>query len=135
MELFLAAAVLKLRFDSAVGQLTTEQLFDMPLTSKTPGKSLDDIAKSINAELKQASEESFVATSHNPAKTALQNKLDVVKAVILHKQEEAARRASANQRAEQRQFLLDLLDRKRTDELSNLSAEEIQARLNALGTE
>ena len=51
----------KLRFTSAAGLLSTEDLWDLPLTSATGKANLDDIAKALNRRLKDAEEVSFVA--------------------------------------------------------------------------
>lgn len=131
-DIFERAARAKFRFPSTKGDLNTEQLYDLPLTSKTVGFSLDDVAKRINADLKAATEESFVAVATNPARGELTAKLDVVKAVIAYKIAENERRRTAANKAAEKQFLLDLLDKKRGDALGELSIEEIQARLNAL---
>ena len=48
------------RYPTTVGNVTTEDLFGLPLTSKTGKPNLDDTAKSINKLLKDTEEESFV---------------------------------------------------------------------------
>ncbi len=73
------------RFLSVKGQVTTEDLFNIPLTSAT-GFSLDMIAKGVNQTLKALGEESFVAQGDNAERTRLQNMLDTVKFVIDYKQ-------------------------------------------------
>ena len=81
MTIFEKATREKFRYPSAKGLLTTEQLWELPLTAKS-GFSLDDVAKAVNAELKAVDTESFVATEANPAKATLETKLEVVKHVI-----------------------------------------------------
>lgn len=130
-ELFLRASREKFRFPSVRGELTTEQLWDLPLTA-TSGFCLDAVAREVNAELREASEESFVETARNPAKELLEAKLELVKAVIAIKQEENARKREAAARARQREFLKDLLHRKEQDALAGLSTDEIRARLAEL---
>ena len=130
-DLFERAARVKFRFPSIRGDLNTEQLYELPLTAKNEF-SLDMVARRINADLKAATEESFVEVASNPARSELTAKLDIVKAVIAYKIAENERRRTAANKAAEKQFLLDLLDKKRGDALSELSLEEIQARLNAL---
>ena len=130
-DIFERAARAKFRYASLKGDLNTEQLFDLPLTAKS-GFSLDVVARRINADLKAVTEESFVEVASNPARGELTAKLDVVKAVIAYKIAENERRRTAANKAAEKQFLLDLLDKKRGDALSELSLEEIQARINAL---
>lgn len=81
MNIFEKATREKFRYPSAKGQLTTEQLWELPLTAKS-GFSLDEVAKAVNAELKAVDTESFVATETNPAKATLETKLEIVKHVI-----------------------------------------------------
>ena len=58
-DIYKFAAQNVLRFPSAKGNLTVEQLFQLPLKSQT-GADLDTVARGINAQLKTTTEESFV---------------------------------------------------------------------------
>lgn len=131
MNLFEIATRKKYRFASLKGELSTEQLWDLPLTSKS-GFDLDSIAKSINKELKAQAEESFVETSTNPRRGELEAKLEILKHIIGVKQAEiaAANKRAAN--AQERQKLESLLARKNDQELEGLSKEEIEKKLAAL---
>lgn len=131
MNIFEQASINKTRFASTKGDLTTEQLWDLPLTSKS-GFDLDTLAKSVNAELKATAEESFVATSTNPAKAVLEHKLEILKHIIAVKlaQNEAHRMAA--QRATERRKLLDILGQKEDQALAALTPEEIRERLAKL---
>ena len=73
-NLFLQATREKFRFESPKGDLSVEQLWDLPLTSRT-GFDLDTVAKTVNADLKASNEESFVNVNNNPAVSRLQAKL------------------------------------------------------------
>lgn len=130
MNLHEQAAIQKFRFPTAKGELTLENLYDLPLTSSS-GFDLDTVAKRINSELKAQTEESFVAVS-NPATAVIEAKLELVKLVIAHKQRLAAERANAAARKAEREKLTDLLSRKQDAALESLSPEEIQKRLDAL---
>lgn len=133
-NLFQQAARQKFRFLSIKGDLTVEQLWDMPLTARG-GFDLDNVAKQVAAELKAAGEESFVQKNSNPAKAKLEAKLEIVKHIISTKLEEAERAVKADQRSEERQKLLAVLDRKQNAALEELTPEELQARLAALEAE
>lgn len=131
MDLFLQATRGKFRFPSTKGLLTAEQLWDLPLQSKT-GFSLDNVAQTIDAELQTVGRTSFVEKGSNPAKTELEQKLAVVVFVIdtiqaEHKEarEKAAKRVERDQ-------LLEALHDKRKSEILGLSAEELEARIKAL---
>jgi hypothetical protein len=128
---FMQAARLKYRYPSTKGELTTEQLFDLPLQSKS-GCDLDNVAKEINRQLKAVTEESFVNTSTSPAKLDLEDKLAIVVEIIHIKQAENARVARESERRAERQKLTEILHLRSQEELMKLSPAEIQARLDAL---
>lgn len=131
MNIFETATRRAFRFPSVRGQLTTEQLWSLPLTA-TNGFALDDVAKAVNAELKDVTEESFVSTERDPAQTLLETKLAVVKHVIAVKlAEREAARTAAVKKAE-KQKLLAALERKQDAELEGLSQQELLARIEAL---
>jgi hypothetical protein len=126
------AAQNKLRFPSNRGELTIEQLFDLPLKSNS-GFDLDSIARAINTSLKTIGDESFVETTNNdPRKKTLENSLELVKDVIKTKQEENATRLGKIKRAEERKKILDALAAKKEQQLSQASIEELEAKLAAL---
>lgn len=130
MNLFENAARGKYRFPSIKGEITVEQLFDLPLQSRS-GFDLDSVAKAMNAELKATVEESFVQMI-NPRKTELDEKFELVKHVIKTRLDEnAARAAAANRQQEIRKFE-ELLERKKDQALDGLSPEEIETKLAAL---
>lgn len=131
-NLYKQAAKHKVRFASGKGLLHVEDLFDLPLTSKS-GLDLDTVAKTVNKELKELGEESFVENTNNSKREALQLKLDIVKDVIHTRQEEAKARTEELVKNQQRQKLLAALENKREEELNNLSPEEIEKRLAELG--
>lgn len=131
MSIFEQASREKIRFPSLRGLLTVEQLWDLPLQSKT-GVDLDSVAKDINAQLKSVTEESFVQTNANPLKVPLTLALDVVKHVIAvrMKENEEARNKAA--RADERKRLVEALGEKQDKELLNLSKAELLARIEQL---
>lgn len=82
MNLFEFAVRNKLRFDSSKGQLTVEQLFDVPLTARG-AFSLNAIAQTIDAELNSSGVKNFVQEGTEDRKRKLlEKKLAVVVAVI-----------------------------------------------------
>lgn len=132
MSIFEKASINKLRFPSIKGDLTTEQLWDVPLTSKT-GFDLDTIAKGVNAGLKAATEDSFVSVRVNPAKDTLELAMEILKHIIAAKLHQADVLRSAAARAEERKKLVAILGQKQDEALHSLTPEEIQKRLDALG--
>lgn len=128
--LFIKAARQAWRFPSIKGLLTTEQLWQLPLQSRD-NFDLDNVAKSVNAEVKKQEEESFVT----PAKTddTSREKLELVRYVISVKISEREAASSAKARAEEKQKLLSILATKQAAALESLSEEDIQKRLAELG--
>ncbi|QLQ36723.1 hypothetical protein [Micromonospora robiginosa] len=131
MTIFEKATREKFRYPSTKGLLSTEQLWELPLTAKS-GFSLDDVARAVNAELKAVDTESFVATEANPAKATLEAKLEVVKHVIAFRlmEDQAAKAAAAKKLEKER--LLAALGRKQDAALENLTEADLLARINNL---
>lgn len=132
-ELFLQASKAKppIRFQSVKGELMVEQLWTIDLQSKN-GFDLDTIAKSVNAELKTQTEESFVSTKANPARNTLQLKLDIIKFIIAERiaeNEAKSRRAAA---LAERAKLIDILGDQQDAALRCMSPEELKQRVEAI---
>jgi hypothetical protein len=131
VTIFETATREKFRYPSTKDLLTTEQLWELPLTARS-GFSLDDVAKAVNTELKTIDTESFVATETNPAKATLETKLAVVKHVIaIRLAEDRAAKAAAAKKLE-KEKLLAVLGRKQDAVLENLTEAELLARINNL---
>ena len=79
--IFEQATRAKLRFATPKGTLSVEDLWELPLTSKTGQANLDDIAKGLHRELKANDEVSFVEEK-TTANTVTNLKFEVVKSVI-----------------------------------------------------
>lgn len=133
MNIFERAARGKLRFESTVGDLTAEQLFDLPLTAKGERPNLDSIARAVNRELKDIVDGSFVEIKPDPRKTDLELRLDILKHVIEAKQAEKAAAEARAANAERKRKLLDALAAKDDQALAGMSREDIQAEIAKLG--
>lgn len=130
--MFKYAAQFKLRFPSTRGELTAENLFDLPLKSAS-GFDLNTVAQTINRGLKATGEESFVEdVTADPRRKALEVSLEIVKDVIKTKQEENAARLNKVMRAEERRKILDAMSAKQDQALSAASLEDLQKKLDAL---
>lgn len=129
--MFEKATKQKLRFESTVGVLTTEDLWDLPLTS-VRGANLNDVAKRANQALKAFDEDDFVGISTKPGKEVAQLRLDVVLHVIKVKQAEAEAKRSAKARQDEIAQLEALIAEKNTQKLTEAPVEELQARLAQL---
>lgn len=130
-NIFEYAARSKLRFQSTKGELTAEQLWDVPLRSRDDFN-LDVVAKAANKALKDISEESFVETAKTPEHGRRETALEVVKYVIKTKrdEEEAAKKRADNKIEKEK--LLAILAEKQDGKLSELSEKELRNRIAAL---
>lgn len=128
MSIFEQASRAKLRFTSIKGRIAVEDLWDLPLSSRN-GFDLDSVAKAVNADLKAAAEESFVATASNPAKAALELQMAVVKHVIAVRLKENEEQRARDARLEERRRLLQVLETKQDEKMRGMSAEEILGRI------
>ncbi len=124
-ELYVKAVRNKFRFSSSKGQLNLEDLWTLSL------ESLDAIAVALDAEIEKVDGKSFIKKS-SAASTELKEKLDIVKGVILTKQEEATKRKESAEKENQRAFLKNLLAEKQVEALKGLSEAEILKRIKDL---
>jgi len=130
-NLFLTASRAKFRFNTASGIITTEDLWDLPLTDARKAN-LDDIAKALNKQLKDANEEQPFVKPAAAKSDEIRAKFDLVLFVIKSKMEERdAARARADKEAN-KQKIMALIDRKKDEILAGKSAEELQALLNSM---
>lgn len=135
MDIFERASRAQLRFNTTVGMITTEDLWDLPLTARNgKGLSLDALAQGVYAQLKARGEApSFVEPAKpDQVKTELELKLDIIKYVIKSKQDEAAAAEKRAATIERKQKLLEILDAKDDEKLKSMSREEIEKELNEL---
>ena len=131
MNIFEQATRRAIRFESTKGDLSVEQLWDLPLQSRNQFD-LDTVAKTVNRQLNAVTEESFVSVRENPAKETLSLKLEIVKHIISVKLQEAEEARNRANKASEKEKLLRLLDEKQNEALRALTPEEIQERLKAL---
>lgn len=127
MNLFEKATKNKFRYPSIVGDLTTEQLWDLPLLSRRANQpDLDKVAQALAVSIRDLPEESFVRKGSNKNRVRLEECLEVVKHVIASKQamEEAA--VAREKKAARNARLREILQQRQDQALESLSEEEIQ---------
>lgn len=133
MNIFELASREKFRFPSTKGELTTEQLWQLPLLDERTFFDLNSVAKAISTELKDMGEENFVQKAQTSIRRpALEAKLEIVKYIIASHQQAIAEHAEASNKAETKRRLLDLLARKEDKALEELTADQIRDQLKAL---
>lgn len=131
MSIFEQASIQKIRFQSVRGELTTEQLWDLPLQSKNQFD-LDTVAKEVNTSLKSVTEESFVATTTSPAKAKYELMLELVKHVIAFKLKANEEQRSRAEKAAKKDKLVAILGEKQDAALKELTAEELAKQIAEL---
>ena len=127
--MFEKASRLKLRFDTARGQLSVEDLWDLPLQSPAgkPAVNLDDVAKALYKTLKESDAGLSFVTPATKSDDVTALKFELVKHVIAIKlaEQEAALKAKSN--AEKKQQLLGLIAQKEVEQLAGNSLDDLKA--------
>ena len=124
MSIFKEAAKLKLRF-KAKGNMSVEDLFDLPLTSKD-GVSLNDIAKEIYKNIKEDSGVDFVGEVIETDRIE-ELKLQIVKEIIKDKKDDINRKEESEVKKSHNANIDKLIAAKEAEALSNLSIEDLKA--------
>ncbi len=134
MNIFEKASRVKMRFDSGIGLLTVEQLWDLPLVSKQESRpTLDGLARHVHSQLKGLEEGSFVELRPDPPKGDLETRLEILKHIIKVRLDEKAAAEKAAQDAERKRKLLGALASKEEAELTGMTREQLEAEIAKLG--
>lgn len=124
-DLFERATRQKLRFETTAGNISVEDIWSLPLSS---GKvNLNDLAKALNKEIKTFDEEDFVNKTSNSKNDDIKLKFDIILHVIKYKTEEAEAKERATLTLEKRRSIQALIEKKESEQLENLSIEELKA--------
>lgn len=115
----------KIRFNSVKGNLTVEDLWDLPLTS------LNTLAKGINKKLKMESEEDFLEESKKD--DVLQLQFDLVIHVIKTRQEENKKAKLKLDNKKKKEKILAILAKKQDDSMEQKSEADLLKELEELG--
>ncbi len=129
-DIFAKASRKKLRFPSMAGFLSVEDLWDLPLIDKA-SVSLDDVARSVNRDLKDSEEESFVE-AHTAQNSDLSLRLDIVKRIIEVKLADRSRAEKSAETKAKKQQILELLQNKENASLAEKTPEELRELLDSL---
>ena len=126
MNIFERAAREHLRFNTSIGPLAVEDLFDLPLTTKIAGKvSLDSVGRAIRKRLKDADDVSLVDPA-DATDTTDQLRFDIVKHIIDARIEANKEEAKKREAAEKKQRIMALIAEKKDDALKGKSLEELE---------
>ena len=130
INIFEIAVRAKLRFATPrFAGVSVEDLFDLSL------RELDDVAKGINRQINAEKEESFLSENKNAVRKDLELKLEILKHIIGVKETEKAERIAAQNKAAQRQQLIDNLAAAEQREQQAKTPEQLRAELAALDAE
>lgn len=132
MDIFEKAARLKLRFDTRIGPIAVEDLFDLPLISRTGKTNLDDIGRGLRKQLKDADDVSMVEPAET-ADTLTQLRFDIVKYVIDSRVEANKAEAKKREDAEKRQKIMSIIADKKDQDLKGKPLEELESMLASIG--
>jgi len=121
----------KLRFESSLGQLSVEDLWDLPLTSRSGKANLDDIAKELHHQLKNGDDISFVIQSKKSDET-IQLKFDIIKHIIDVRLAEQSAAETLRSNKEKKQQLLAIIAQKENEGLMNTSLDELKKMAESL---
>jgi hypothetical protein len=130
-NLFVIATRKQFRFPSEIGDLTTEQLWELPLTSRR-GANLNAVAIAVNTALKGLAEESFVGNTNDPRRREFEDKLEVVKFIIAVKQEEQQAAQDRLALQETRRQLQEAIAAQEGKQLLETPLEDLKAKLAAI---
>lgn len=130
-QMFIKAARQKIRFSTARGNLTVEDLFDLPLTSNTGKANLDDIAKGLHRLLKEDTEISFVNQT-KPEDSINTLSFEIVKYVIGVKLEERRAAYLDAEKSATRQRIMAMIEQKKDAALGEKSVDDLEALLKSL---
>lgn len=129
--MFEKASRLKLRFETSKGNVSVEDLWDLPLQSTRGAANLDDIARGLYKQLKSGDDVSFVVQERKSDET-VQMKFDIVKHVIDVRIKENTAAATARANAEKKQKILSIMADREQDTLKNMPMEELRKLLDEM---
>jgi hypothetical protein len=128
--MFEKASRVKFRFSTSVGNLTTEDLWDLPLTS-SKGVSLDGIAMELHKNITLSEEVSFVKKKTVGEKTK-SLKLEIVKHIIKTRIEESEAKTQSVKNKAKKDKILGILAKKEDEELMGASEEDLHKMLEEM---
>lgn len=132
MSIFQQASRAKLRFATQLGQLSIEDLWELPLTS-AKGVSLKSIAAELQAQLSaQPMKELDFFDLPETTDSTLQLRFDIVKHIVTTRVAESRDKSAEAAKETKRAQLQALINDKLQEELKNKSVEELQAELASL---
>ena len=131
-KLILTALQNKLRVQTTSGNLSLEQLIELPLTSTTGKANLIDLAKEYAAKVKPESVLDFLTTPVVTVSSTDKQIFEILKIIIIQKQEDAAAKSAAKANSDRKEYLQKLIAEKKGEADKSKSLEELVAELSKL---
>ena len=128
-NLFQTAVMSNLLFSTPVGYLNVVQVAQLPLLSQK-GVSLDNLYIGLKESYETFSKSLIPLTKSEEASIAL--KVEIVKNIIVIKQDEIANKAKAKENEALRLALIEALSKKQASAIESMTIEEIQAKIKEL---
>lgn len=126
-NIFEQASRIKLRFDTGIGKLTVEDLWELPLSHVNENKlTLDSIAVALHKKL-EGTGESFVKSAKKDA--VLQLSFDIVINMIETRQKEIEAKTAAKRVETEISKISEALTKKKDAALEGMSVEALESRL------
>ena len=125
--MFEKAARLKLRFATRIGALTAEDLWDLPLESKTK-LDLYGIGEALHKEVNELTTSGF-RKQPTAASQITSLKLDIVKYIVEVKEKENAAKTAAASKKSRNEAIKAIIAKKEVSDLESKSTEELLALL------
>lgn len=128
INIFEQATRKRLRFNTGVGLLSVEDVWQLPLIHPK-NTNLDSLAMKLQDELSTTIRTSFVHKAETKDEDA-QLRFDIVLHIINVKLAERDEAEKAQARSQQRQRIMELIERKENEQFDQKSIDELRAELN-----
>lgn len=125
-DLFIKASRKRLRFLSTAGNLSVEDLWNLPLDT------LDKAAVAMDKKVKESQGGSFIPTKKDAIDEDLVLSLEIAKYIIATRLKEQEAKKLAKEKAEKRKAIGELIAKKEQTNLEGKSLEELQKEYDAL---
>lgn len=128
-DIYKQASRMNLRFQTTLGALTVEDLWNLPLQSARSSANLDDISRAIHKQLKNDDDFSLV-DKDKKSDARIQLQFDIIKDIIETRLVERNAREKERAEAERRQKIMGIIEEKKNNDLQNMPLEELEKLLS-----
>lgn len=123
-NIFENAARKKIRFESDVGLINTEDLWDLPV------ESLDEIYKNLNKKKKVSSEGSLLKNRKSATESLIDTQIEIVKNIVETKLAEKEARETAAEKKAHNEKIMEIIERKQDAALEKKSIATLKSELD-----